>query len=52
MFAIASEHNVPEDRLREIVRAAAGVESTKDIRVEVYDLVIEMIERQDGPPFA
>jgi hypothetical protein len=52
LFAIAKEHNVPEDRLREIVRAAAGVGSTADIRVEVYDLVVEMIKRQDGPPFA
>jgi hypothetical protein len=49
LFAIAGEHNVPEDRVKEIVRLVAGVESTKDITTEVYDLVIEALEKQDQP---
>jgi hypothetical protein len=50
LWTIARANNVPEDRIREIVRAAAGVESTKDITQERYDLVIEGLEAQ-GRPF-
>jgi hypothetical protein len=49
LFAIATEHNVPADRVKEIVRQTGGVESTKDLTTERYDLVIEMLERQDQP---
>jgi hypothetical protein len=52
LFAIASEHGVLDDRVKEIVLLTGGVESTKDLTVERYDLVIDMLERQDGPPFA
>jgi hypothetical protein len=52
LWVIAREHNVPEDRIRAIVQQTGGVESTKDIPASRYDLVIEMLERQDGPPFA
>jgi hypothetical protein len=50
LWTIARANDVPEDRIREIVRAAAGVESTKDITQERYDLVIEGLEAQ-GRPF-
>jgi hypothetical protein len=52
LWVIARDHNVPEDRIRAIVQQTGGVESTKDIPASRYDLVIEMLERQDGPPFA
>jgi hypothetical protein len=52
LFAIATEHNVPDDRVKAIVLQTGGVESTKDLTVERYDLVVEMLEKQDGPPFA
>jgi hypothetical protein len=50
LWTIARANEVPEDRIREIVRAAAGVESTKDITQERYDLVIDGLEVQ-GRPF-
>jgi hypothetical protein len=50
LWTIARANDVPEDRIREIVRAAAGVESTKDITQERYDLVIDGLEAQ-GRPF-
>lgn len=49
LFAVAKEHGVPDDRVKEIVRQTGGVESTKDIPASRYDLVIEMLERQDEP---
>jgi hypothetical protein len=52
LFAIATEHGVPDDRVKAIVLQTGGVESTKDLTVERYDLVVEMLEKQDGPPFA
>jgi hypothetical protein len=47
LFAIATEHNVPDDRVKAIVLQTGGVESTKDLTVERSDLVVEMLERQD-----
>jgi hypothetical protein len=52
LFTIATEHGVPDDRVKAIVLQTGGVESTKDLTVERYDLVVEMLEKQDGPPFA
>jgi hypothetical protein len=49
LFAIATEHGVPDDRVKAIVLQTGGVESTKDLTVERYDLVIEAIELQDQP---
>ena len=49
LFAIATEHGVPEDRVKAIVLQTGGVESTKDIPAERYDLVVEMLEKQDQP---
>jgi hypothetical protein len=49
LFAIATEHNVPDEKVKEIVLLTGGVESTKDLTVERYDLVIEAIELQDQP---
>lgn len=49
LFAIAHEHNVPDDRVKEIVKLVGTVESTKDIPASLYDLVIEALEKQDQP---
>jgi hypothetical protein len=49
LFAIATEHGVPDEKVKEIVLLTGGVESTKDLTVERYDLVIEAIGLQDQP---
>lgn len=49
LFAIASKKNVGEDRLRELVREIAGVESTQKIPKDRYDALVATVEVEDIP---
>ena len=45
MFAIATKHGVPADKLKAIVREVAGVESSNDIPRAKYDALIAAVEK-------
>lgn len=49
LWAIAQENLVAEERLREIVREVAGVESSQDIPKARYDAVIEAVQAEAVP---
>ncbi|MFM6135272.1 MAG: ERF family protein [Sphaerospermopsis kisseleviana] len=44
MWAIASDRNIPKDRVRQLIRNIAGVESGKDIPLSKYDEIVRAIE--------
>lgn len=49
LWAIAKEHEVPEELVKTIVLEVAGVESTQDIPREKYDALIEALQAQAVP---
>lgn len=49
MWAIAKEHGIGQERVREIVTEIAHVESTADIGRDKYDAVIQAIELEAVP---
>ncbi len=52
LWAIAKEHDVDADRLKQIVAAhAAGVLSSKDIPRDKYDAIVAAVEAEVSVPF-
>lgn len=49
LFTIASENNVTNHRMREIVKQIAGVDSTKEIPKDKYDEIVQAVEVEDIP---
>lgn len=49
LWAIAREHQVADERVKEIVRDVAGVDSTKEIHWRKYDAVIAALQNEDVP---
>ena len=49
LWAVANEHTVPEELVRQIVMDVAGVDSTQDIPKAKYDQIIEQIQAQAVP---
>jgi hypothetical protein len=49
LFTIASEKNVSEDRLRQLVKEIAEVDSTKEIPKSKYDEIVSAVEVEDIP---
>jgi len=50
LFAIAHTNKVDEARLKEILLEVVGSDSTKDIKTDSYDRVVELVENE-GVPF-
>lgn len=49
LFAIAKEHGVDSDALKDIVFGVTGVKSTNGIPVDKYETVVDLIEQQTVP---
>lgn len=50
LHAIASQHKVPTPAAKEIIKKVAGVDSSKDVELKYYDLVISALENYTLPP--
>lgn len=46
LFTVATAGSVPEDRVRELVKSVAGVESSKDIPRDKYDALVAAVEAE------
>ena len=46
LFAIAKSKGLSNDRIKEIVKGIAGVDHTEEIKMDVYDAIIQAIEQQ------
>ncbi len=49
LFAIATEHHVTNDRVKELMVEVAGVDSTKKLPVDRYDAVVAAVEAEAYP---